>query len=1142
MCIFHSGVLNRPFRIVCALFFAGILTTAVRANGDIQPHTGKQHITVKSGEISLQQAFQLIEKQTRLQFAYDEYEIDLSRKLTLKPGHVTLGELLETISTQTGYKFTQVKNTILVSSAALAVAKLDKDQKAPPVRGVITDAGGKPLVGATILVKGTRMTTQTDSAGRFSINAPADAILIVSYVGYTTLEVPVKGRQELEVTIQENMEGLNQVVVMGYQTQKRSAIAGAVTVVNADDVAKIPVGFADQALQGQASGVRITQTTGQPGDGLAFRIRGVGSVNNNDPLYIIDGVPTQDGINFLAADDIATITVLKDAASAAIYGARSSNGVVVITTKNGKSGRASINYSVYAGVQTHGYLTPMTNAAEYKTLYNEMVANDNAGLAPNNPLLKIPIPDSIPMANTNWLGSIFRTAPEQDHELSVSGGNEKTQYSVSGNYFNQDGIILNSWYKRYTLHTKLSSEITDHLKIGTNLSFSYYAKNAIGSSGDGTGGNGGSVIRYALFRDPAIPIYSSPGVYSDLPTYPNFFGDGYNPVGLANNTSNVEKQFRGFGDVFAEYKFFPGLVFRSDFGGDVFQTEDKTFDLNWGTNNRINNPNTLTETQTTSENMVWNNTFRYNTTINKLHNLNVLIGTEAVTNTTLYTSETQQSFPTQIPSLEFLGNGTSNTIVVENEQQWALMSFLANANYSYNNEFFVTGSARRDGSSRFVGSNRWGNFFSGALAWSLMSEEWFTDKFPIFSRFKLRASYGQLGNQNIGGDYPWASIVGTAVSASNVKNYVFGSPSVVVDGNTISNLGNADVKWETSTQADVGADLAILRDKLSLTVDYFDKVNSNMLVAVPLPMIGGTASAPFVNDGSVQNKGFEFDLQYKNADHRLKYGFGANLATIQNKVVSIPVPIQGGRIDNGVYATLTTAGHPIGSFYGYQMTGIFQNANDIFTSAYQGPGVRPGDVKYKDINGDGKIDANDRTFLGSAIPKFTYGATSTLSYQNFDLFVLVQGGYGNKIYLQVNQDIEGFYRPFNLTKRVYDTRWHGEGTSNTMPLVSWLDQPNNIKEPSSRFLEGASYCRLKNVQLGYTLPKQLTSKLHIKSLRFYATGTNLITITKYTGLDPEMYISNNVKVEQYPSDVAAGIDWGTYPSARSYILGANLNF
>jgi hypothetical protein len=371
---------------------------------------------------------------------------------------------------------------------------------------------------------------------------------------------------------------------------------------------------------------------------------------------------------------------------------------------------------------------------------------------------------------------------------------------------------------------------------------------------------------------------------------------------------------------------------------------------------------------------------------------------------------------------------------------------------------------------------------------------------------------------------------------------VFGSPSLVVQGNTISTLGNTNVKWETSTQTDVGMDLAILQDKLSLTVDYFDKVNNNMLVAVPLPMIGGTASAPFVNDGSVQNKGLEFDLQYKNATHAIKYSFGANLATIQNKVLSIPVPIQGGRIDNGVYATLTTAGHPIGSFYGYQMTGIFQNPGDIFTSAYQGPGVRPGDVKYKDVNGDGKIDANDRTFLGSAIPKFTYGANANLSYQNFDLFVLVQGGYGNKIYLQVNQDIEGFYRPFNLTKRVYDTRWHGEGTSNTMPLVSWMDQPNNIKEPSSRFLEDASYCRLKNVQLGYTLPRQLTNKLRIKALRVYVTGTNLVTITKYTGLDPEMHISNNVKAEQYQSDVAAGIDWGTYPAAKSYILGANLSF
>jgi len=1147
MCTFPSGPLPGLFKIACALCCTMLITAGVRANNDPLPdsanqHISKQHITIKTSNISLQSAFQLIEQQTKLLFAYDEYQVDLSRKLILKTGHLPLGDLLNMISTQTGYRFTQDKNTILVSSASpKSLAKLAEDQAPPPVRGLVTDAAGKPLSGATIVLKGTSVTAQTDTAGRFSINAPADGTLIISYVGYSTVEVAINGKQELTVSVQENREDLNQAIVVGYQSQRRSSIAGAVTVVNVDDVSKIPVGFADQALQGQASGVRITQSTGQPGDGLALRIRGVGSINNNDPLYIIDGVPTQDGINFLAADDIATITVLKDAASAAIYGARSSNGVVVITTKNGKSGKASINYSVYAGVQTHGYLTPMANAAEYKTLFNEMVVNDNAGLAPNNPLLKSPIPDSIVMANTNWVNAIFRTAPEQDHQLSVSGGTDKTQYSVSGNYFRQDGIILNSWYERYTLRTKLVSELTTHLKIGTNLSFSYYKKNSIGSSGDGLGGNGGSVIRYALFRDPAIPVYSSPGVYSDLPQYPGFFGDGYNPVGLANNTNNGERQYRGFGDVFAEYKILPNLVFKTDFGGDVLITQDKTFDLNWGTNGRINNPNTLTESQTTSENMVWNNTFRYNTTIHGKHNLNFLVGTEAVANSTSFNAEAQQNFPTQIPSLEFLGNGLSPGIPTESVQQWSLMSFLANVNYNFNNEFLVTGSARRDGSSRFGPSNRWGDFFSGAVAWNVTSEQWFTDKFPIISRLKIRASYGQLGNQNIG-DYPWASIVGTALNSSTVRNYVFGSPSTVVQGKSISILGNPDVKWETSTQTDLGMDIAILQDKLSLTVDYFDKVNSNMLVAVPLPMIGGNATAPFVNDGSVQNKGLEFNLQYRNDNHAIKYSFTANLATIQNKVVSIPVPIQGGRIDNGIYATLTTAGHPIGSFYGYQTAGIFQNATDIFTSAYQGPGVRPGDVKYKDFSADGKIDANDRNFLGSAIPKFTYGVTSTLSYKNFDLFVLVQGGYGNKIYLQVNQDIEGFYRPFNLTKRVYDTRWHGEGTSNTMPLVSWLDQPNNIKEPSSRFLEDASYCRLKNVQLGYTLPAHLTGKLHVKGLRLYLTGTNLVTITKYTGLDPEMYISNNVKVEQYPSDVAAGIDWGTYPSARSYIIGANLNF
>jgi TonB-linked SusC/RagA family outer membrane protein len=1120
-------------------------------------------VSISVKNVELKKVLVQLENLADVKFVYSSKAVSVDKPITIVAKKIMLSELLNKVLEPFNIKYKLIDGLILLYEDSLKIdlsigetIKLLQNANNDTmhrISGTVVDQKGNALANASVVVVGTQKGTVTDAQGNFSllIEDNNNASLEFSHIGYTSSIINVGAKNDFHIILNELANGMNEVIVVGYQSQKRSAINGAVTTVNVDNVSKVPIGFVDQALQGQASGVRVTQASGQPGDGVAVRIRGVGSINNNDPLYIIDGVPTQDGINFLAADDIASITVLKDAASASIYGSRSAGGVIVITTKNGKSGKTAINYSVYTGIQTHGYLTPMATASEYKTIYNEMVANDNAGLSPGNPLLKSPIPDSIPMANTNWLNSIFRVAPEQDHELSVSGGNEKTQYSVSGNLFKQDGIILNSWYNRYTLRTKLTSELTDKLKVGTTTSFSYYDKNSIGSSGDGLGGNGGSVVRYALFRDPAIPVYSSPGVYSDLPQYPGYFGDGYNPVGLANNTNNVEKQFRGFGDVFAEYKILHNLIFKSDFGGDVFLTQDKTFDMNWGTGGRINNPNTLSESQTTSENMVWNNTFRYNTTFNSLHHLNFLVGTEAVANTTFVTSESEQKFLSQIPSLEFFGRGDPKTAVIsEGEMQWALMSFLGNVNYDYNNEFFASASARRDASSRFGPSNRWANFFSGAVGWNLMNEKWFTNIFPVISKMKLRASYGQLGNQNLTSnnpDYPWASVIGSSISplppfGPPISNYVLGSPQAVVQGMTVTSLGNTNVKWETETQTDVGLDIGILHDKLSLTVDYFDKVNSNILVAVPLPMIGGNAAPPYINDGSVQNQGFEFDLQYSNNDHKIKYSLSGNLATIQNKVVSLPVPIQSGRIDNGVYATLTTVGHPLGSFYGYQMIGIFQNANDIFTSAYQGPGVRPGDVKYKDINGDGKIDQNDRTFLGSAIPKFTYGFTGTLSYQNFDLFVLLQGSYGNKIYLQVNQDIEGFYRPFNVTQRVYDTRWHGEGTSNTMPLVSFLDQPNNIKEPSSRFLEDASYCRLKNLQIGYTIPKKLTNRLHIKGLRFYITGSNLVTITKYTGLDPEMHISNNVKTEQYPSDVAAGIDWGTYPYAKSYIIGANLNF
>ena len=1005
------------------------------------------------------------------------------------------------------------------------------------VKGIVQDAKGIPLSGATVNVKGTKTSVQTNADGNFSLSIPEDAILIISFVGYVSQEISVNGRTDLQINMEELSKSMNEVVVIGYQTQRRSDLTGAVSIVDISGLSKLPVGGVDQALQGKASGVRITQSTGQPGEGVVVRIRGVGTINDNNPLFIIDGVPTKDGINFLSANDIESITVLKDASSAAIYGARSANGVVVITTKKGRRGKPQFNYSAYTGIQTHGKLVKMLDTPEYVELYNEAVDNDNIDI-PNVTLKRKKIPADLPMANTDWLKAIFQNGLIQSHELSVSGGNEKTLYNISANYFKQDGIILNSWYERYSLRSKLNIDLTDRLSIANNINLAYSKKNSVGSSGDGYGGNGGSVVRYAFFRTPAIPIFDSTGVYSDMPLYPNFFGDGYNPVALAMKSDNKEQQYRVFGDMYAEYKITKELKFKTDVGLDFFITDDKRFDENYGTNGRINSPSRLSVSTATNANIVWNNTLRYSKTFNGIHNLSFLAGTEAISNKTTIHGGSDKNFPVQLGSLRFLGNGLDilSRNVFEGEQHWALFSLFGNVNYTYHNLYLFSANVRRDGSSRFAAANRYGTFFSGSAGWNLHNEKWVQDHLALFSKLKLRASFGQLGNQDIG-NYPWASIIGQGY------NYPFGNPPTSNSGYTIVNRGNEKVKWESSTQADIGLDMSIWKDKLSMTVDYYDKRTSDMLIPIPLPSIGGSAISPYVNAGKVENKGLEVELNYKNNENRFKYDINVNFATLANKVLSLSngEPIPGGRIDNGSFATLTTVGQPIGSFYLYQTDGIYQNDAEIFGHAYQGNYIRPGDVKFKDMNGDGIINEKDRTFLGSAIPKYIYGLTTNLEYGNFDLSVFFQGTYGNKLYLQVNHDIEGFYRAFNLTQRVYDQRWHGEGTNNTMPRVSWLGSSNN-KIPSSRFLEDASYVRLKNLQIGFNIPKRVLDRMHISGLRIYLTGQNLVTFTKYSGLDPEMHTSDNLNAEQYRGDVAAGIDWGTYPSARSYVFGVSLNF
>ncbi len=1100
----------------------------IRHNNDINIY-----ISIQKTSQTVREVFETVSSQSHLNFAYDENQVDLSQELKFNRGQIILSDLLSSITAQTGLQFTINKKLIIVTSPLIHTGK-NESYKNAPVRGNIKDANGDPLAGATVNIKGTSTNVLTDSMGNFIIDAPVNGILVFSFSGYRQSELHIDGKDNVLIVLANDTRNLNEVVVFGYQNQKKADVTGAVSIIDVSGVSKQPVGFVDQGLQGKAAGVRVTQSTGQPGDGMAIRIRGVGTINNNDPLFIVDGVPTKEGINFLSSDDIASITILKDAASASIYGSRSANGVVVITTKGGKAGKPQLSYQGYMGVQTHGTLPKMCNTQQYAQLYNEAAINDNAEIT-NPVLLRKLIPDSLLSSNTDWLGDIFQTAPIQNHVLTVSGGNGKTLYLVSANYFDQQGIIVNSYYKRLSLRSKLNINLNDKFSISNDLNLSYSNKNMVGSSGDGYAGNGGSVVRYALFRTPAIPLYNTDGSYTDLPAQPGFFGDGYNPVALAENTDNIINQSRILGNLAAEYKFNKTLYFKTYIGLDALLDAGKRFDPNYGTLLRVNNPNVLTLNNTTSTNYVWNNTLRFNNTFHNVHNLNVLVGTEYISNTAVVQTSSEHKFPNQDPDFRYMGNGDPTTDrTTENEQQWALFSLFGNVSYDYDNRFLLSFNIRRDGSSRFGPDNRYANFMSGSVGWIASNEKWFQNLMPVFSRFKIRASYGQLGNQDIG-NYPSASIV------SPNYDYAFGANPTLQQGYAVSSRGNSNVKWEASTQADAGVDLGLWNERLTFSADYYIKTTNNMLLQVPVPAIGGSALPPYENAGSVRNQGLELELAYHSeGNHAIRYDLAANFSTLQNEVLSLnnATPIPGGRIDNNTYATLTTVGHPIGAFYALEMEGIFQNNADIFKHANQGTYIRPGDVMFKDQNGDGIIDDKDRTFLGSAIPKITYGFTANISYSNFDLSVFIQGDYGNKLYLQVNKDIEGFYRPFNLTERVYEQRWHGEGTSNSMPRVSWMGSTNNIL-PSSRFLEDGSYVRLKNIQIGYNFSKKLVGN-SIKSLRVYITCQNLLTFTKYTGLDPEMHTSNNVNVEKYPGDVAAGIDWGTYPSAKSYVLGVNI--
>lgn len=1023
--------------------------------------------------------------------------------------------------------------SLLVFLLCIALLPFAANAQNSTVTGRIVSATGEPLVGATIAVKDSKTMTNADADGQFSLSAPTNATLVITSVGYTRQEVALNGKTDVQIVLQTATNNLNDVVVVGYTSQRKASITGAVSTVDMGSLAKTRIADVAQALQGQVAGVFVAANTGAPGDGIKIRIRGEGTLGNNDVLYVVDGVPTRD-ISFLNQADIKSMSVLKDAAAGAIYGSRAASGVVIITTISGAKGRTNISVDYNTGFYTATNMPKMLDANQYLTV-KDMAWHNTAGNSATDVSPYAQLRTRTDLANTNWQKELFTTGISKQAQVSATGGSDNVQYLLSAGYFGQDGIITENHdkYQRVNFRANINANLTERLRVGTNLQISNAVQDKLSSSGDAPG-----IIRHALIRPPVIGVYKSPtdptykasDPYTDLPFYAdNLAANGgtwngsqnkleftSNPLAIVHYTDNTLTTFQTFGNVYGEYSFLrdKSLKFKSNLGVDISFNHNKNFAQNFGDDDggggttypgmgRQNRPNSLTDLRGETKTFTFSNTLNYQKILNGKHNINVLLGTETIRSRQDVLSGTRINFDNSTDPFRFLDYGSTTSIWNGGTQpnNWNLVSFFGSASYGYDNKYFITATARQDGSSRFGPNHKWGFFPSVSGAW-VLSQEKFLQDVNWVSNLKLRASWGVSGNQEIPNN-AYQTVVTQVGGVVNKIRY-----------------GNPDVKWESTTQTDVGIDLSLLKNKLTISADYFIKNTNDILLAVPLPAVSvGVINSTYINSGEVSNKGFELGLGYQNNDHPFKYSVGANIATLTNNVEKLFTFVPN-IIDNTNH-TKTQAGQPINAYYGLQFDGIYQNTGEINKTLFSNTnGTQPGDIKFKDINGDGQINDDDRTFIGNPIPRLTYGFNFSSSFHNFDFSFLIQGVQGVDRYNDLKQILNYDTRPFNSTTKVLES-WNGEGTSNTIPRLTFND--NGGSKVSSVFVEDASYLRLKNIEVGYTIN---AAKIKIRSLRLYVSGLNLLTATKYTGLDPE---STSLK------------DQGTYPQMRAIIVGAKIN-
>ena len=968
------------------------------------------------------------------------------------------------------------------------------------VQGIVKDQTGEMVIGASVMEKGTTNGTITGIDGDFSLNMSPNGTLVVSFVGYKTQEVQVKGQKQLQVVLSEDAEMLDEVVVIGYGTMKKSDLTGAVSSIGNKDIKDSPVSNLGQAIQGKISGVQIVDA-GKPGDNVSIKIRGLGSINNCDPLVVIDGVPTDLGLSSLNMADVERLDVLKDASATAIYGSRGANGVVMITTKRGTEGKGKLAVSANYSFQNATNVPSLLNAAQYAELSNDMMVNSG-----RNPNPEWANPSELG-AGTDWMDELLRTGVMQNYTVSYSGGNEKSHYYVSGGFLDQSGIVKSVNYRRFTFQSNSDAQVLKWLKFSNNITFSADTKKS-----------GSYNIGDALKALPIYPVKNEDGSWSGPDGNSEWYGSTRNPIGPTELNKSQTDGYNFLANLTAELTFTKWLKFKSTFGYDAkfWFIDNFTPKYNW-------KPTPTEETSryksdNKSFTYLWDNYFLFDHTFAEKHRVGLMAGMSAQWNTNDYLNAQKNVF--MFDNVHEMDNGEEMYAIGGNETEWALLSYMARVNYSYEDRYLLTATIRRDGSSRFGKKHRWGTFPSVSVAWRASQEKWFP-KNDYINDLKVRAGYGVTGSQASVGNYSYLASYNTSV-------YPFGISSGNQTALVSSTLANPYIHWEEVAQTNIGFDASLFNSRVMFSFDAYLKETRDMLVKASIPITSGfeDTTTTYTNAGKVRNQGIEMSLHTINLTGEL--GWETNLTATYNKNkikdLNSDVPYYINQINNS-YVTMLAKDYPINVFYGYVTDGIFQNQSEVNTHAVQ-PGAEPGDIRFRDLNNDGVINDSDRTVIGNPNPSWLFSMSNSLSYKGFELSVFLQGIAGNKIYNANNIDNTGMAAAYNQTTDVLK-RWQGEGTSNSMPRAVFGD-PNQNTRVSDRFVENGSYLRLKNITLSYTFPKQWLQKAQIENARLSLSCENVATITGYSGFDPEVGIN--------------GIDQNRYPISRTFSLGLNFNF